>query len=197
QIVPAAASADGNGIDVNTAPAPDGTPVVTLYLDYQCPNCRQFEDTFGPMLASEAEAGTWTLQYKTLVFMDQNLQNTASTRAALAASCAADQGYYSPYHDTVFQNQGQEIIGDEGYSDDLLRDVIPNAIGMNADEIATFQQCYDDKQTSQFVADVDKSAYDDGVRSTPTLAVNGQPLDLSRLPDATPEGLKAFILANA
>lgn len=198
QIVPVAANADANGLVVNESPAPEGAPVVTLYLDYQCPNCRVFEQNFGSMLETEANAGTWTLQFKTMVFMDQNLKNTASTRAALAASCAANQGYYPAYNDTVYQNQAaQEIVGDEGYSDELLRVTIPNTIGMSAGDITTFQQCYDDKATSDFVDAVSKSAYEDGVTGTPTLAVNGKILDLSQLTDSSPEGLKQFIVANA
>lgn len=198
QIVPANANADNTALVVNQEPAPADAPVVTMYLDYQCPNCRAFEESYGSMLESEAEAGTWTLQYKTMTFMSTNLQNTASTRAALGAACAADQGYYSAYHDTIYQNQAaQEVVGSEGYSDELLRVTIPNTIGMTAGEVETFQQCYDNKATSDFVDKVEESAYNDGVTGTPSMAVNGTVLDFSQLADGSPEGLKQFILANA
>lgn len=198
QITPAAANADQTALVANTSPADDGAPVVTIYLDYQCPNCRALEETYGSLLESEANAGTWTLQYKTMTFMDQNLQNTASTRAALAASCAANEGYYAVYHDTIYANQAeQEVVGSEGYSDELLRVTIPNTIGMSEDEITTFQQCYDNQQTSQFVSSVAEGAYTDGVTGTPTIAVNGKLVDLSTLTDSSEEGFKNFLLAQA
>lgn len=198
QIVPPNVNAESNALVINETPAPDGAPVVTLYLDYQCPNCRSFESSYGPMLESEAQAGTWTLQYKTMVFMDNGLKNTASVRAAQAAACAANQNYYTAYHNAVFQNQEpQEVVGSEGYSDTLLRQDIPNAIGMSAGEAEKFAQCYDTQATADFVGTVDRSAYADGVTGTPSMAVNGTVLDFTQMADASPEGLKQFILANA
>lgn len=196
QITPPNANADKNGLVIGEGAA--GSPTVTMYLDYQCPNCRTFELSYGEMLDQEAKAGTWTLQNKTMTFMDNNLQNTASTRAALAASCAATVDHYSEYSVEVYNNQSvQEVRGSEGYSDELLRATIPAKVGITGDQLTSFQACYDGKATQDFVAAVDKGAYADGVTGTPSVAVNGKLLNLSNLKDASPAGLKAFILANA
>lgn len=197
QVVPAIASADRNALVVGEGRP--GTPTVTLYLDYQCPNCKVFEQNYGAMLEETAAAGDWTLQYKTMTFMDTNLSNTASTRAALGAACSAtDVGTYSGYNTAVYANQAAvEVRGSEGFSDQLLRDTIPASVGITGDSLTTFQACYDGKATQDFVDAVDKSAYDDGVTGTPTLAVNGKPLDLGQVSDLSPAGVKQFILANA
>ncbi|MFV0405808.1 MAG: DsbA family protein [Propioniciclava sp.] len=198
QLVPAAANADETALVVSDSPAPEEAPVVTLYLDYQCPNCRQFEEFYGDMLLTEANAGTWTLQNTTLLFMEKQLQNTASTRAAVGAACAADLGYYWGYHSEIYQNQEpQEVIGSEGYSDTALRETIPNTIGISGDDLTTFQACYDGQATLDFVNAVEKGGYDAGIRSTPTVAVNGKVLDLQGLSENSPAGLKQFILDNA
>lgn len=196
QITPKGANAAGNALVEGQGR--EGTPTVTLYLDYQCPNCRTFEQNYGPILESTAKAGDWTLQYKTMTFMDKNLQNTASTRAALGAACAADAGIYDAYHASVYENQElSEVRGSVGYSDELLRVTLPTKAGLSGEALTQFQSCYDGKATSNFVAAVDKSAYTDGVTGTPSLAVNGQVLNLRELTDQTPEGLKKFILSKA
>ena len=172
-----------------------GTPTLTLYLDYQCPNCRIFENNFGQMLDQEAQAGTWTLQNKTMTFMDSNLNNTASTRAALAASCAATVDHYAEYHLEIYNNQEtQEVRGSVGYSDELLRVTIPTKLGFTSDQLTTFQACYDGRATQDFVTTVDKGAYTDGVTGTPTLRVNGKDVNYSNVTSVA--GLKELILAS-
>lgn len=196
QITPPNANADKNGIVIGKG-AP-GSPTVTMYVDYQCPHCRQFEQDYGQMLDQEAQAGTWTLQNKTMIFMDQNLQNTASSRAAMGAACAATVDRYKDYNLAVFDNQDlKETSRSVGYSDELLRKTIPAKLGITGEQLAKFQSCYDGKATRDFVTAVDKSAYADNVTNTPSLAVNGKKLDLGKVTDPSPNGLKAFILANA
>lgn len=197
-IVPPNANADQTAIVVNREPAPASAPTVTLYLDYQCPNCRSFEEDYGAMLEDAADAGEWTLQYKTMTFMDNNLANTASTRAAVAAACSDVAGRYREYNTEVYANQeAVETRGSVGFSDELLRAQIPATVGITGDALASFQQCYDAKSTKGFVEGVDKSAYSDGVVGTPSIAVNGTVLDLAQVSDPTPAGLKAFLLASA
>ncbi len=196
QITPPNANADKNGLVIGEGAA--GSPTVTMYLDYQCPNCRTFELTYGEMLDQEAKAGTWTLQNKTMTFMDNNLQNTASSRAAYAAACAATVDHYKEYSLEVYNNQAvQEVPRSEGYSDKLLRETIPATVGITGDKLTSFQSCYDGRATQEFVKATDKGAYDDKVTGTPSMAVNGKLVNLSLLKDQTPAGLKAFILANA
>ena len=197
-VTPPNVSAKKDAIVVNPGKAPAGAPTVTLYLDYQCPNCKSFEEAFGPMLAQSAQAGDWTLQHKTMTFMDDNIGNTASTRAALGAACAADAGHYLDYSTQVYAHQAAaEVRGAEGYSDALLRAELPAAVGITGDALTAFQACYDGRATQDFVAGVNASAGADGVRGTPTLAINGTPVDFNAVTPFTPDGLKAYILAHA
>ena len=196
-VTPPNASADKDAIVLNTGKAAAGAPVVTLYLDYQCPNCKVFEDSFGPMLAQEAAAGTWTLENKTLTFMDKNLGNTASSRSAYAAACSDLTGKYGEYNQAVYANQAvQEVRGSEGYSQTLLREQIPAQLGITGEALTQFQQCVDANATKAFVDTVEKSAYADGVTGTPTIAINGKIVDLRNLTGNTPTALKDLLLAS-
>ena len=196
QIVPPNANADKNGLVVGKGA--EGTPTVTLYLDYQCPLCRQFEHTYGEMLQSEAAAGTWTLVNKTMTFMDSNLKNTASTRSAIAASCSATVGHYAEYGLEIYNNQEtQEVRGSVGYSDELLRVTIPTKLGFTPEQLTQFQACYDGRATQDFVAAVDKGAYTDGATGTPTVMVNGKVVYSGFDPRVSVEALKAKLLASA
>lgn len=198
QVTPSNVSAAGNALVVG--PTNEGKPTVTLYLDYQCPNCKHFEDQYGEALEQGAANGDWTLQFKTLTFMDKNLQNTASNRAAVAAACSAvaSPENYAAFNRAVYANQAaQEVRGSVGYTDQLLRVTIPGQVGIAGEALTKYQACYDGRATQDFVTAVEKSAYAEQVTGTPTLAVNGKVLDLRQLTDSSPAGLRSFILGNA
>lgn len=196
-VTPPNASVKKDAIVLNAGKAPADAPRVTVYLDYQCPNCKNFEQSFGPMLAQEAAAGTWTLENKTLTFMDKNLANTASTRAAYAAACSDLTGKYAEYNQAVYAAQAtEEVRGSEGYSQAFLRDQLPAQLGITGDSLTKFQQCVDKNATKAFVDAVEKSAYADGVTGTPTIAVNGKIVDLRKLAGDTPAALKDLLLAS-
>lgn len=196
QVIPPNANATQDAIVV--AKGREGTPTVTLYADYQCGGCASFEQTYGLMLENTAKAGDWTLQTKMLTFQEDKIRNDASTRAAVAASCSDFAGVYGAYHREVFANQNPSpTVGSVGYSDQLLRETIPATVGIAGDALTSFQQCYDGRTTLDFVEKVERGAYNDGVNSTPTIAVNGKKVDLSKATNTTPAGVRQFILDNA
>ncbi|QIK71148.1 thioredoxin domain-containing protein [Propioniciclava coleopterorum] len=185
QVTPPSANADASALVLGRG-AP-GSPTVTVYLDYQCPNCRIFEEVYGPMLQREAAAGTWTLQNSTMTFLEQALSNTASTRAAVAAACSAFADRYADFNAAIFSHQpANEVRGAVGYTDELLRATIPADLGFTAEQTTALQACYDGRATEDFVAGVDKAAYASGVSATPTLTVDGRPIDLSKARDGSP-----------
>ncbi len=193
QGTPVNANADKSGIVVNPGKAKSGTPVVTVYLDYQCPICKQAETTVGPALEALAEKGDISLEYRTMKFMDTNLSNTASTRAAVAAACSDNQGVYAKYHDEIYANQAQqEVQGSEGYSDKLLKETIPAAVGLTGEKLTSFQQCYDAQATLDFVKGTDDKAGAAGVTSTPTFKVNGNQIDWTTLGTTEESALAAI-----
>lgn len=197
---PPSATADGKAIVVNPGKAMDGAPVVELFFDYQCPACNQFEMAYGAALTAAAEAGEIDLRYRTMTFLDASLGNDASVRAGVAAACADVAGSYSAYHDATFASQPENE--GSGYSDELLRDLIPVSAGITGDALTAFQACYDTQATKAFVTGTndlgtqDLQAISNRV-STPSLHVNGKDLSLTDISGVGQEGLLDLIKQRA
>lgn len=94
-----------------------------------------------------------------------------SIRAAEAAACANEQGQFWPYHDTIFANQRGENQG--AFSDDALQ-AFAAALGL--DETA-FNACLDSDRYRGAVQAETTAGQERGVRSTPTLFINGEKVE--------------------
>lgn len=171
QILPPSATADGAGILVNPKVGAN-VPLVEEYLDYQCPACRHADRVFGARLAELARKGVIRLEFHAMTFLDTNLRNDSSTRAAIAAACADTVGAYSAYHRVIFANQPDHE--GTGYLDSQLRSDFPALAHITVRQLRTFQKCYDSRATATFVAGINRAANAAGVRRTPTLRFNGK-----------------------
>ncbi len=183
-------------------PKPDALDVY-LFLDYQCPGCRILEHDLSPALNKLVKDGDIKLHARTMLFMEipEKLNNTASSRAAIAAACADTVGKFRPYHEQVFANQEQEEVrGSEGYSDDLLRNQLPKKVGITGEKLTKFQACYDERKTEKFVNDVNEAAENfkhtnlkgtevPRIVSTPTVVVGGKQVNFEKLQGADAESL--------
>lgn len=198
QVTPPNAVA-GLGIAVHPAgakAAASGAPTLIEYQDYQCPACKEYFSMYGQAINQLVADGSINLQYRTMTFLDTNLKNDSSTRAAIAAACADTVGAFEKYHDVVYQNQPSQE--GQGYTDEQLRTTFPAQAGITGSNLTAFQKCYDDKATSQFVIDTDTAASKAGITNTPTFMVdhNGAStkIDLSK---AQPTAQSVLALINA
>jgi protein-disulfide isomerase len=187
--LPAGATGPGGGIVVNPGKARAGAPTLDLYEDFQCPICGQLEKLFGAQIRTMAAAGDVRLVTHTMSFLDNNLKNDSSLRAAGAAACAADAGRFSQYHDAVFA--GQPAKEGQGYTDAQLQTFATQA-GITGSALTTWQQCVKSGQHTAYVQAVQTQSEKDGVFGTPTLKLNGTVLDLQKL---TPDYLTAQVKA--
>jgi len=90
--------------------------------------------------------------------------------SAEAAECAGDQNAFWEYHDYLFSHQNGENQG--AFSKDNLKVF---AADMKLDT-AAFNTCLDSGKYTQLVTDQTNLGRGLGVQSTPTFAVNGQPV---------------------
>ena len=189
QITPPDATTDGLAITLN--PAASSAPLtLDIHADYQCPVCKQAETTLAQGLLQLANSNQVLVRYHIRSFLDSNLGNTSSTQAAIAATCADTVGAFQGYNAVVFANQ--PATEGTGYTDDQLRNTFATQAGITGDNLTKFQQCYDDKATSSFVANMEKGnnttpiagvdQYSNGVRSTPAFLINGKYLDWTKIP---------------
>ncbi len=168
-----------------------GAPVVDLYEDFQCPFCGRFEQAFGPQLQAASSRGEVRVVVHLLVFLDRRLGNNASTRAALAALCAADAGRFTQYYATVFANQPVDEGG--GWTDDELAG-FATAAGITGAALTGWRACATSPRYSAYLGRVERQAAAAGVVGTPTVFVDGRQVDLSRV--RTPD-LGALLGAGA
>lgn len=170
-----------DGVKVFPAAAKAGAPTIDVYLDFQCPNCKSAEEAYGPTMVALAKSGDIKLVQHTLTFMDDNLANTASTRAAVAVTCADTFGdKYSEMTTAVYAIQAvKEVKGAIGYEDKSLREALPAQLGIAGDQLASYQKCYDSQAPKGFLKDVASKSYAAGVTGTPTFKRNGTTLTLT------------------
>lgn len=90
--------------------------------------------------------------------------------AAMGAECAAEQGSFWAFHDTLFENWTGANSGDfaysklQGFSDDL---------GMDA---AAFTDCMENGRGFNRVRAHHEDAMSRGIDATPTVLINGEPV---------------------
>ncbi|QQY15020.1 thioredoxin domain-containing protein [Cutibacterium avidum] len=173
QITPPSATKTGV-YTLNPDKVKKGAPTVTVYQDYQCPACKGAEDLLGKPLNDLSSKGEIKLQYHTLTFLDRNLRNDSSSRAAMAAAAADVVGKYEAYHDVVYSHQPKQEGA--GYTDEQLRKEFASEAGITGANLTRFQHIYDTRQTEQFVNEAnDKGLHkmqDLNAPSTPAFAVN-------------------------
>ena len=117
-----------------------------------------------PQLVSEyVEPGTIRFEYRDYAF-----RGPEAVRAAEAAACAADQGAYWRYHDTLFLNQS----GPNSFADARLKQMA-ETLGLDT---GAFNQCLDGGEKRAGVEASSAEAQAQGIDSTPTLFINGTEL---------------------
>ena len=92
---------NGTAAAVNTLPpgvqtaeeaAKNGQPVrVTIFQDYNCVHCAEFETKYGEEIQKLVEDGTITLEIRNLTFLDRSSPTAYSARNAAAAYSVANQ----------------------------------------------------------------------------------------------------------
>ena len=161
----------GGGILVASANVKSNAPTLEVYADFQCDQCAEFDKVFGAMLATMAEAGDVKLIFHNLSFVDVNLKNDSSSRAANAAACASDAGKFVGYHAAVFAGQPEKEGA--GYTDAQLTEFAGTA-GITGDSLTTWQECTSSGKHSQYVTDVQTAGEKAGIFDTPTIKLNGK-----------------------
>lgn len=118
-----------------------------------------------PQIVSEyVEPGAVRFEYRDYAF-----RGPQAIRAAEAAACAADQGAYWRFHDTLFLNQGAA----NSFEDGQLKRM---AATLELDT-AAFDQCLDSGEKRDAVEQSTEDGRTQGIDSTPSVFVNGTRID--------------------
>lgn len=172
-------------------------PVIDVWEDFQCPNCKTFEGQTGTTLTDLADQGKARVIYHPLSFLDDNLDNTSSSRAANAFGCAIDAGAGADFHGVVFGNQPKEGVG---FTDETLKEFGKNS-GIAGAALTTFTRCVDKRPYAGWVKQVAADMAKHEVTGTPTMFINGKRYDYAPNGKLNPvysrDGLLAAVAAAA
>ncbi|MDQ1651856.1 MAG: hypothetical protein QOI35_1056 [Cryptosporangiaceae bacterium] len=155
-----------------------------LYVDYQCPHCKEFEDQAGAQITKWIADGTARVTYHPIAILDNASTTQYSTRASAASACAADAGKFAEFTTALFAQQPAE--GSAGISDAGL-----TTIGKSVGAGDTFAQCVKAGKYRSWTTKLTDLASQKGITGTPTVLVNGKQLDQPTLANLTAAVQKA------
>ncbi|MET8041702.1 thioredoxin domain-containing protein [Micromonospora sp. NPDC005215] len=176
---PPGANAAGTGIVTGGGPV-----TVDVYEDFLCPVCKQFEQSTGATLEQLVADNKAKVVYHPVAFLNRFSTTEYSTRSSAASGCAAAGGKFREYARALFDRQPPE--GSAGLADGELID-IGTEVGLDR---GSFGGCVKDKTYQTWTAHLTEEASRSNVTGTPTVKVDGQPLD-----NPTPDALTAAVAA--
>jgi protein-disulfide isomerase len=162
---------------------------LTVWEDFRCPACKQFEDGLSPTVHELAAAGKLKAEYHLVTLIDHNMGGAGSLHAANAAACAQDAGRFREYHDVLYANQPRET--EDTYADNaaLLR-LAGKVPGLDT---AVFRKCVTSGTHSSWVEKSDRAFQDAKLSGTPTVLLDGRSVFGDREPPLTPARLRSLV----
>lgn len=181
---------DSLAIPVGRASAPS---TLTVYEDFRCPACGQFESGFRSTINKLRAKGQLKSEYHLVTLIDGNLGGTGSLNAANAAACAQDAGKFAAYHDVLYKNQPQEQ--DDAFADkSRLIDLAGKVKGLKT---AAFTKCVQDGSHDGWVKKANSAFARSGHQGTPTVLLGGKDVYADRQNPLTPQKLTKMVQAAA
>ncbi|MCC3769407.1 thioredoxin domain-containing protein [Streptomyces sp. UNOC14_S4] len=190
---PLVAPQGASGKDTMTIPVGQtaAKSTMTVYEDFRCPACAQFENGFRDTIHDLEAKGQLKAEYHLVTLIDKNLGGSGSINGANAAACAQDAGKFTGYHDVLYKNQPQETDDAYGKKPRLIQ-LAGQVQGLDT---PAFRKCVTDGTHDAWVKKsnetFDKSSY----RATPTVLINGKSVYGDQANPLTPDKLRQMIAA--
>ena len=165
-ITPKPTAAQVNGVHLGDPNAP---VKVDVYEDFRCSVCLYYTQNYEPqIIKTYVDTGKVYYTFHSYIVIDGNDGTDASFRSANAAMCAADQGRFWDYHDTLYANQTSEDAS--LFTDERL---VAMAQNLNLDMTA-FNQCYQAKKYANVINNDTSEAHTLNLPGTPSILVDGK-----------------------
>ncbi|MFE7381004.1 thioredoxin domain-containing protein [Streptomyces zhihengii] len=150
--------------------ASDAPSTLTVWEDFRCPACAQFENALRSTIHDLVAAGKIKVEYHLATIIDGNMGGSGSLRAANAAACAQDVGKFPEYHDVLYTNQPPEP--DDAFADnDRLIELAGKVEGLDT---PAFRTCVNEGTHDSWVEKSNTAFQNGGFRGTPTVLLNGE-----------------------
>jgi protein-disulfide isomerase len=159
----------------------DPKVVLSLYEDFLCPHCGEFEQQFGPTVNKLIDKGAVAADYYMVAILDSPQTQNYSSRAAGAAYCVADENNdaFRRFHAALFAQQPSET--GSGFPDNARLVEVARQAGAGGG----VPDCINKGRYTAMVQGLAAAA---GIQSTPTIKINGQAYEFS-----TPDALVAEV----
>lgn len=131
--------------------------VLVEYSDFECPFCAKHHPSMQQLLDTFGDDVALVYRHFPLSFHPE------AEPAALASECAAEQGAFWEYGDTLVENQDK--LGDDYYVE------LAGDLGLNVNK---FTDCYESEKYADAVDEDYQSGITAGVKGTPATFINGQ-----------------------
>lgn len=170
----ATATVDGDSLVVGPSSA---KTKVTVYEDFQCPYCRQFESQSRDFLREAAADGTAQVTYKPFNLLTQDDYSARALSAFATVLTKGTPAQALAFHDQLFDNQPYEAASDKPDTAKLRQWAEDAGVKKASvlDAIGPVDESY--------VKQVTQAAVSAGVQGTPTILVDGKPLSGSSISD--------------
>jgi protein-disulfide isomerase len=156
----------------------DTAPVkITLYEDFHCPHCAEFEEEFGPTITAAQDEGKAAVELYPMSFID-----AGSVAAANGMACAAEAGFGQAYYLGLFANPTLQ------WNDQQLIALASQVSGGGPSD--SFRTCVTSRVHADWVASINGVAETNHVDQTPSMFLNSRLVDLATL---TPQALQSMI----
>ncbi|WP_329115908.1 DsbA family protein [Streptomyces sp. NBC_01465] len=189
---PVVAPKGANGKDNLAIPvgASDAPSTLTVWEDFRCPACGQFENTYRDTIHELENSGQIKVEYHLATLIDGNMGGSGSLRAANAAACAQTAGKFPAYHDVLYENQPEET--DDAFSSNSK--LIELAGKVDGLDTASFKSCVNDGTHDSWVKKSNTAFQNSGYTGTPTVLLNGDAVFPKKGDETiTPANLKKWV----
>lgn len=152
---------------------------ISIYEDFLCPFCGQFEARSREALEVYVDQGDVLVEYHVLSYLDRASNGTDySTRSMNALGVVLDNAgpdVAKNFHDLLFENQPEE--GSDGLSDTELVGFAVKAGASESDVAGPIESL----KFEPWVENATDAASKEGVASTPTVLVDGEQVDFETI----------------
>lgn len=137
---------------------PKSKIVIFEYSDFSCKACKELQPILNEIVTF------YGISNILLVYKDIPVTiSPYAKKAHIAARCADEQGFYSDYHDQLFENQ-------DNFNDDVFLE-IANNLNLNSND---FKKCFESEKYTDIIDENLRDALRLGINATPTLFINNQ-----------------------
>ena len=158
----------------------DPKAVLSIYEDFLCPACGNFEKQFGPTVSKLIDSGAVAADYYMVAILDRQ-GDGYSSRASNAGYCVADESTdgFRRFHAALYAQQPEEGVGPFPDNARLIE------VARQAGVAGKVPDCINSGRYTEMAQGLAAAT---NVRSTPTIRINGE--DYS---PTTPDALVAKI----